>query len=100
MPATANLLHRAAHDLPMGHPARPGLLIEAGEAMTQAGELAEADAVLAAAQSEAAALGDPALEVTAQLGLIYLHYLAEGDEPEAEVVARVEAAIDGPDGGW
>ena len=93
MPATANLLHRAALTLPEGASARPVLLIEAGEAMTEAGTLADADRVLETARLEAAALGEPAQEATARLGLIYLHHLTEGDESEAEVIARVQAAI-------
>jgi tetratricopeptide (TPR) repeat protein len=94
MPATASLLRRAAADRPGGDPLRPILLIEAGEALTQAGELGPADEVLKAARREAATLGDTALEATAGLGLIYLHYLTEGDQPEAEVIAQVQAAID------
>jgi class 3 adenylate cyclase/tetratricopeptide (TPR) repeat protein len=94
MPATADLLHRAALALPSGDRSRPELLIEAGEAMTQAGELVEADRVLEAARLEAGALGDGAQVATAELGIIYLHYLTEGDEPEAEVIARVRASID------
>ena len=39
-PAAASLLQRAAALLDEGHPARPRLLLEAGEALTDAGELA------------------------------------------------------------
>ncbi len=94
MPATANLLRRAAADLPRGTRLRTVLLIEAGEALTYAGELAPADEVLEAARTEAAELGDVDLEATARLGLIYLHYLTAGDEPESGVIAQVEAAIE------
>jgi predicted ATPase/class 3 adenylate cyclase len=93
LPATVGLLRRAAAVLPTGTRLRPQLLIEAGEALTEAGELVTADEVLEAARTESAALGDAALEATAGLGLLYLHYLTEGDEPEAAVVAKVEAAI-------
>jgi class 3 adenylate cyclase/tetratricopeptide (TPR) repeat protein len=93
LPATVGLLRRAAAVLPTGTRLRPQLLIEAGEALTEAGELATADEVLEAARGESVALGDATLEATAGLGLLYLHYLTEGDEPEAAVVARVEAAI-------
>ena len=93
MPATANLLYRAAVALPEGTPGRPVLLIEAGEAMTAAGNLADADRVLEMARHEAAELREPAQEATARLGLIYLHHLTEGDESEAEVIAQVQAAI-------
>jgi predicted ATPase/class 3 adenylate cyclase len=93
MPATANLMHRAALGLPEGARARPVLFIEAGEAMTQAGELADAHRVLEGARGEAEALGDTALTAAARLGLIYLHYLTEGSEPEA-AVTDVQTAIE------
>ena len=64
MPATANLLRRAGMDRPEGDPLRPALLIEAGEALTQAGELATADEVLETARREAVAIGDRRLEAT------------------------------------
>jgi class 3 adenylate cyclase/tetratricopeptide (TPR) repeat protein len=94
MPAAANLLGRAAALLPVGAADRPTLLIEAGEAMTEAGELTAADEVLGSAVSEAASLGDTRLEVTARLGRLYLHYITEGDEPEEQVVDQVRAAIE------
>ena len=93
MPAAANLLHRAALTLSEGAAARPVLLIEAGDAMTEAGSLAEADRVLEQARLEAAALRDPAQEAAARLGVIYLHHVTEGDAPEAEVIAGVQDAI-------
>ena len=93
MPATANLLRRAGLARPEGDPLRPVLLIEAGEALTQAGELAAADEVLRAAKREAAAVGDQVLATTATLGLIYLHYLSGGDGP-GEVITQVRAAIE------
>ena len=69
------------------------LLIEAGDAMTEAGSLAEADRVLEQARLEAAALRDPAQEAAARLGVTYLHHVTEGDAPEAEVIAGVQDAI-------
>ena len=93
MPAAANLLHRAALTLPEVAVGRSALLIEAGEAMIEAGSLAEADAVLEQARLEAAALRDPAKEAAARLGVIYLHHVTQGDEPEAEVIAGVHDAI-------
>ncbi len=94
MPAAANLLRRAAELLPADSPLRPQLLLEAGEALTEAGELAEADLVLETAIGAASALGDLALETNARLGRLYLHYVTAGDEPEAQVIARVGAAIE------
>ncbi len=93
MPATANLLRRAGMDRPEGDPLRPVLLIEAGEALTQTGELVTADEVLQMASREAESSGDPALAATATLGLVYLHYLSEGDEAGL-VLPRVQDAID------
>ena len=93
MPATASLLQRAAFTLPEGDPARPVLLIEAGEAMTEAGSLADADRAFETASREAVALGEPAQEAKARLGLINLHHLSAGDEPEAQVIAGVQDAI-------
>ena len=93
MPATANLLQRAALTLPGGSAARPAILTEAGEAMMEAGELGDADRVLETARQEAAALGASADEANARLGLIYLHQITEADEPEAAVIAGVESAI-------
>ncbi len=93
MPAAANLLRRAATLLPVGSPERPVLQTEAGEALTEAGELGAADAVLAEAVEGALALGDRSLEVTARLVRQYLHYITEGDEPEAQVIDEVTRAI-------
>src|SRR5262249_31952502 len=46
MPGAASLLQRAAALLDEGHPDRPRLLLGAGEALTDAGELADAGAAL------------------------------------------------------
>jgi class 3 adenylate cyclase/tetratricopeptide (TPR) repeat protein len=93
MPAAANLLQRAAALLPPGSPDRPVLQTEAGEALAEAGELTAADEVLGEAIDGAAALGDPSIETTARIVRQYLHYSTEGDEPEAQVIAEVNAAI-------
>ncbi len=93
MPAAANLLRRAAGLLPDLAALRPVLLIEAGEALTESGELSDADRVFDGAIAAAAVLGDRPLETIARLGRLYLHYITEGDEPEAEVIDQVMAAI-------
>ena len=92
MPATANLLRRAGMARPEGDPLRSALLVEAGEALTQAGDLDDADRVLETARREATAIGAKGLGIGAELGLTYLHYLSGGDEPDV-VVAQVRAAI-------
>lgn len=93
IPATANLLRRAALLRPEGDPVRASLLVDAGEALTQAGELGAARETMEIARREAHGIGDRALETTAALGLLYLGYLTTGDRPEAEVIAEIEVAI-------
>jgi class 3 adenylate cyclase/tetratricopeptide (TPR) repeat protein len=93
MPAAANLLRRASALLPADSSDRPVLQTEAGEALTEAGELGAADEVLGEAIDGAVALGDRSIEMTARLVRQYLHYITEGDEPEAQVLEGVEAAI-------
>jgi tetratricopeptide (TPR) repeat protein len=93
IPATANLLQRAALLRPEGDPVRAELLVDAGEALIQAGELLPARETMETARHEARGIADRALETTAALGLLYLSYLTTGDTPEAEVIAEVEAAI-------
>ncbi len=93
IPATANLLRRAAVLRPEGDPVRAELLVDAGEALVQVGELALARETMETARREARAIADRALETTAGLGLLYLEYLTTGDRPEDEVVAEVRAAI-------
>ena len=73
MPAPASLLRRAAACRPAGDALRPALWIEAGEALTQAGELEAADEVLGGVTRRPWSCCDEALEATASLGLIYLH---------------------------
>jgi predicted ATPase/class 3 adenylate cyclase len=94
MPAAASLLRRAADLLPAGSAERPQLAIEAGEALTEAGDLAEADRSFERAIEEARDLGDEPLEVSARVGRLYLHYITAGEEPEATVIERVRAAIE------
>jgi class 3 adenylate cyclase/tetratricopeptide (TPR) repeat protein len=93
LPAAANLLRRAAAALAKASPQRSQLLIEAGEAMTQVGDLTGADAAFDAAISDARAIDDRPLEVSARVGRLYLHYITEGDADEARVIEQVEEAI-------
>jgi tetratricopeptide (TPR) repeat protein len=93
MPATANLLRRAALLRPEGDPVRIGLLVDAGGALTQSGEIALAQQTLASAHEEATSAGEEALAVRAMLGSIYLGHLTGGGMPETVVVERVHAAI-------
>src|SRR5499427_1488476 len=72
MPGAASMLQRAAGLLDEGHPGRPLLLLQAGEALTDAGELASADAVLEAARYSAALLGNDAIGRSAELAALHL----------------------------
>ena len=58
LPAADNLLRRAAATLPHGDPFAVELLVEAGEALVDLGELAQADDVLGSAIDQATARGD------------------------------------------
>jgi class 3 adenylate cyclase/tetratricopeptide (TPR) repeat protein len=93
MPATANLLRRAALVRPRGDVTRIGLLVDAGDALMQSGEIALADETLASARDEAVEIGDQALQTRASLGSIYLRHVTGGDLPEGELVERVRSGI-------
>ena len=87
MPASANLLRRAGRRPAARAIATGRVLIEAGEALNRTGELATADEVLELARSEAATSATRRSKPRPASGSIYLHYLTEGDEPEAQVIA-------------
>ncbi len=92
MPAAGNLLRRAADILPADDPARGGLLLGAGEALSDAGEFAKAEAALAESIASAAANGDRSLETTASIVRLHLHFASEGGDA-TEVRAQTEEAI-------
>jgi tetratricopeptide (TPR) repeat protein len=98
MPATANLLSRAAKARPVGDPLRIRLSAAAAEALIEAGELDEARAMFEAARSEAETIGQRTLATIATLGDLNLRYLTEGGEASAveatvrEAIATLEAA--------
>ena len=100
MPAAGNLLRRAADILPVEDPARGGLLLGAGEALSDAGRFAEAEAALAESVASAAAHGDRSLETTASIVRLHLHFASEGGDASAvraqteEAIAILEAAGD------
>jgi tetratricopeptide (TPR) repeat protein len=89
LPAAAGLLRRAATLLPVGEPTRPGLFMEAGEALFEQGEFPGADLVLGVAIEEATALGNAPLASTAELVRLHLHYATQG-EVEERVVHDVD----------
>ena len=89
MPAAASLLQRAAGLLDEGHQERPRLLLAAGEALTDAGELAAAEATLEAARHGAVLLGNDAIGRSAELAGLQLRYTTEATSVRDGVVARV-----------
>ena len=100
MPATSNLLSRAARTRPVGDPLRIRLSTDAAEALIEAGELDEARALYQTARTEAAAAGQQTLATIATLGDVNLRYLTEGGDASAvattvkDAIATLEAAGD------
>ncbi|HKA51544.1 MAG TPA: adenylate/guanylate cyclase domain-containing protein [Candidatus Dormibacteraeota bacterium] len=93
MPAAASLLQRAADLLDEEHQDRPHLLLEAGEALTDVGELAAAEATLTAARNSAALLGNEAIGRWAELALLQLRYTTDASSVRDAVVARVRELL-------
>jgi class 3 adenylate cyclase len=93
MPGAASLLQRAAALIEEDHPDRPGLLLGAGEALTDAGELAAADAALEAARIGSSLLGDDATGRSAELAALYLRYTTDSTTVHDSIVARVRELL-------
>lgn len=93
MPGAASLLQRAAALLDEGHPDRPRLLLGAGEALTDAGELAAADTALEAARIGAALLGNDAVGRSAELAALHLRYTTDSTTAHDSIVTRVRALL-------
>jgi class 3 adenylate cyclase/tetratricopeptide (TPR) repeat protein len=93
MPGAASLLQRAAALLDEGHPDRPRLLLGAGEALTDAGELADAGAALEAARISASLLGDDAIGTSAELAALHLRYTTDSTSAHDSIVARVRELL-------
>jgi DNA-binding SARP family transcriptional activator/tetratricopeptide (TPR) repeat protein len=92
-PAAANLLSRSTSLIPKEDPIRLALLLDLAEALTQAGELARADEMLAEAVEAAKAARDRAAELRAELARAPLR--ARLGDPGSEPARRrlVSAAI-------
>ncbi len=91
-PAAINLLTRAADLLPTDNSRRLDLLAELGIALTEAGELAKADAILQEAEERARSTGNEhALwrAIIARIGLLTW----TGTVAKAEMIAEAEAAV-------
>ena len=93
MPAAASMFQRAAGLLDGAHQDRPRLLLEAGEALTDAGELDAAQAALDAARAGAARLGNDAIERAAELAGLQLRYTTDAKSAQQGVVSRVQELI-------
>ena len=93
MPATANLLRRAAGCLPGGHADHPRLCFQYGLALWETGQYAAASAAIESAKTGAAALGDVGLETTARLQLLMKQYYADPSKLEGGVENRVRESI-------
>jgi class 3 adenylate cyclase/tetratricopeptide (TPR) repeat protein/ABC-type hemin transport system ATPase subunit len=89
MPAAASLLQRAAGLLDEGHADRPRLLLQAGEALTDVGELTAAEATLDAARTAAALLGNDVVARSAELARLHLRYTTDAKSAHESIVARV-----------
>jgi class 3 adenylate cyclase/tetratricopeptide (TPR) repeat protein len=92
MPAAASLLRRAAALLPTDDERHPRLLLDAGEAMVETGDLATAEVLVNAGIQGATELGARAAELAGRMILLDLQY-ATSNHSEGEVIAEVEAAI-------
>jgi class 3 adenylate cyclase/tetratricopeptide (TPR) repeat protein len=93
MPAASSLLQRAASLLDEGHQDRPHLLLGAGEALTEAGELAAAETTLDAARNAAALLGNDTIGRSAELAALHLRYTTHATSAQEGIVARVQELI-------
>jgi ATP/maltotriose-dependent transcriptional regulator MalT len=93
MPAASSLLRRAAGLLPPGDAERPRLLLDAGEALTESGELSMAETVLTAGIDEARELGERGLEITGRMILLDLKYATAPETAEEDILAEAERAI-------
>jgi len=93
MPGAAGMLARAAGLLDEGHEDRPRLLLGAGEALTDAGELGAAEAALDAARTSAALLGNDEIGRAAELAGLQLRYTTDAKSAQEGVIARVQELI-------
>lgn len=94
MPAAANLLKRASDLLESESSVRVRLLLDAGEALTEIGELEAADRALTDARDTSLLLGDPNLLRAARLAHLHLRYTTD-PQSAGDVREAVEAMLPG-----
>ena len=93
MPAAANLLHRAAALLGEKDPACALLLLDAGEAAVDIGELERAESMLTEAADRALSADEIGTARAAALALLHLRYTTDAHAVQENVVDLVEQEI-------
>ena len=93
MPAAANLLQRAAALLGEEDPARALLLLDAGEAAVDIGELERAESVLTEAVERALSADDTGTARAAALALLQLRYTTDAHAVQ-ESIGRQESMVE------
>jgi class 3 adenylate cyclase/tetratricopeptide (TPR) repeat protein len=93
LPAAAGLLRRAAATLPERDPDAVELLVEAGEALIDLGELEAANDVLGSAIAHAKAAADRTAELGANLVHLRLHYETAGEDPGGTLLQDAAWAV-------
>jgi predicted ATPase/class 3 adenylate cyclase len=93
MPAAANLLQRAAALLGEKDPARALLLLDAGEAAVDLGELERAESVLTEAVERAVSADDTGIARAAALALLQLRYTTDAHALQ-ESIGRRESMVE------
>ena len=93
MPAAANLLQRAAALLGEKDPDRALLLLDAGEAAADIGELKRAESVLTEAVDRARSAGEVGIARAAALSRLQLRYTTDPHAVQENVVELVEREI-------
>jgi class 3 adenylate cyclase/tetratricopeptide (TPR) repeat protein len=93
MPAAANLLQRAAALLGEEDPARALLLLNAGEAAVDTGELERAESILTEAVDRALAAAESGLARAAALALLQLRYTTDAHAAR-EGIGRQESMVE------
>ncbi|HEY7476809.1 MAG TPA: adenylate/guanylate cyclase domain-containing protein, partial [Actinomycetota bacterium] len=93
LPAAERLLRRAAATLPDRDPEAVELLVEAGEALIDLGELTAANDVLGSAIAHAKAAADRTAELGANLVHLRLHYETAGEDPGGTLLQDASWAV-------